>query len=603
MKTITGASSITPKDKFLKNFQCEAVMQSLRWFDTSPSKSVYNGSDPGTGKSIMTVATLNALGFSKILIICPAIMRPTWQNEYREWTTQPHLRVNIIESSKCINKLSNPPQVLIISYDLAAKLPIANWLVQQKFDVLVLDEAHMCLEESTLISTPKGEIPIKDLQEGDYVYSLSDSAVDISRIIIKHKGCSSEPKRRIFFENGGYIEGLDSHRIRTTSGWKEIGKVEILEEVLFVQKKFLCEKSVLFKSTQVLWSRLQESVQKIFTKKSLYEGMSLVSQNVRCFIPKSTPFPSLLQYKMCQVQSLPQWGVERTNGLSQSDEKQIHAKKSQSDLEKNRASSKNSRWQWKTLTFTSNKIKKIMQDSISWSKNTIRVCYSNQNKKTFQKISDLLQSRCSSAKYLPSFRSRWFESQFFQSETTRFEKRQEIEVSRVERIEILERTDNEKTTRGYYDFTLDKNHNYIANGVIVHNCGSTKAQRTKTILKVIWPSIPYRIPLSGTPFESNIISTYPVFSRCMPGHFGTKAEFGARYSNPILTPWGIQYKGVRNYEELKSVIKKNFLKSHTKTFILIKNIHIKNMNVLLNRPWKLEQLLEMRKLFQPTSCP
>lgn len=100
-----------------------------------------------------------------------------------------------------------------------------------------------------------------------------------------------------------------------------------------------------------------------------------------------------------------------------------------------------------------------------------------------------------------------------------------------------------------------------------HYIKTLKAKRTKAILKVLWPKIKYKICLSGTPFTTGVMDGYSVFSK-MHADFGTKAEFGARYSNPELTPWGIKYKGVKRSEELKKLMYGNFMVRYRKEDVL-----------------------------------
>lgn len=91
-----------------------------------------------------------------------------------------------------------------------------------------------------------------------------------------------------------------------------------------------------------------------------------------------------------------------------------------------------------------------------------------------------------------------------------------------------------------------------------HFIKTAKAKRTKAILKGLWPNILCKICLSGTPFTVGVMDGYSIFSKMHPD-FGTKAEYGARYSNPELTPWGIKYKGIKRSAELKELMYKNFM--------------------------------------------
>lgn len=86
-----------------------------------------------TAQAVMAAIRANAL---KILIVCPASVKYGWAKEIDKWTG---------ESSRIINrgkdKLENWKWT-IINYDLLISKPILMQLLGQKWDILVLDEAH-----------------------------------------------------------------------------------------------------------------------------------------------------------------------------------------------------------------------------------------------------------------------------------------------------------------------------------------------------------------------------------------------------------------------------------------------------------------------------
>ena len=61
---------------------------------------------------------------------------------------------------------------------------------------------------------------------------------------------------------------------------------------------------------------------------------------------------------------------------------------------------------------------------------------------------------------------------------------------RLIKKEVLEEINNY-----VYDIEVDENHNYFANGVLVHNCKSPTSQQGKNLLKL---SAPYQLGMTGT---------------------------------------------------------------------------------------------------------
>lgn len=101
-----------------------------------------------------------------------------------------------------------------------------------------------------------------------------------------------------------------------------------------------------------------------------------------------------------------------------------------------------------------------------------------------------------------------------------------------------------------------------------HYVKNTKAQRTKAVLKHLWPKAKYRICLSGTPLLQSAADLWPIFSRILPEEFGDFDTFTSTYTKRKSTPWGVQYSGVKNAEKLSALIRNNFFIRYTKAQVL-----------------------------------
>ena len=102
------SGDVVPIGKVLREFQSEGVSKMLAFL--LAKGHVYNASDLGCGKTIMTAVTLNHLKLKKILIICPAVMRLTWEDEFLRWTTGKY-KVGVISSASDVTPIVTGKQI------------------------------------------------------------------------------------------------------------------------------------------------------------------------------------------------------------------------------------------------------------------------------------------------------------------------------------------------------------------------------------------------------------------------------------------------------------------------------------------------------------
>lgn len=93
----------------------------------------------GLGKSAQTIAALNGLKAKKILILCPASLTTNWRNEIRKFGSEDLNSLPI-----AINK---DAAITIASYTSAPRK-----LTENRFDVVVMDEAHYIKNPKTIRS-------------------------------------------------------------------------------------------------------------------------------------------------------------------------------------------------------------------------------------------------------------------------------------------------------------------------------------------------------------------------------------------------------------------------------------------------------------------
>lgn len=143
MNYLTEKDLKIPEGKQLYHFQRKAILKAMTYIRNIESRAIYNACEMGLGKTIQTCVTLNSLFVKRGLIICPAVMRYTWEDELREWI-DPNLNIKVITKSKDLTRLNNFLDIdyIVCSYDIAAKDATRDILASFKYDALILDEAH-----------------------------------------------------------------------------------------------------------------------------------------------------------------------------------------------------------------------------------------------------------------------------------------------------------------------------------------------------------------------------------------------------------------------------------------------------------------------------
>ena len=93
----------------------------------------------GLGKTCISIGLINALGLSRVLIVCKASIKINWQRKLSEWLDHPR-SVQIINSRvEIVEPLS---EIVIINYDLLTHSYMMHQLKSIKWQLLVCDEAH-----------------------------------------------------------------------------------------------------------------------------------------------------------------------------------------------------------------------------------------------------------------------------------------------------------------------------------------------------------------------------------------------------------------------------------------------------------------------------
>jgi superfamily II DNA or RNA helicase len=118
--------------------------------------------DPGAGKTIMAGLLIKEMklreAIDRILIVCPAALTIQWQDEMLRWFGE---SFDIIFSAVDQQQLTNPWQrssQVIASLDYAKQDDVRERVWQQKWDLVIIDEAHKCSAYTKKSSTRGDEV-------------------------------------------------------------------------------------------------------------------------------------------------------------------------------------------------------------------------------------------------------------------------------------------------------------------------------------------------------------------------------------------------------------------------------------------------------------
>ncbi|MBA2449693.1 MAG: DUF3883 domain-containing protein [Chloroflexi bacterium] len=104
--------------------------------------------DPGAGKTIMAGLLIKEMklreAIERVLILCPAPLTIQWQDELLRWFGEPFdIIFAAVDQQQLVNPWQRASQV-IASLDYAKQNDVRERVWQQRWDLLIVDEAHKC---------------------------------------------------------------------------------------------------------------------------------------------------------------------------------------------------------------------------------------------------------------------------------------------------------------------------------------------------------------------------------------------------------------------------------------------------------------------------
>jgi SNF2 family DNA or RNA helicase len=108
--------------------------------DDTKRKNHLLGDEPGLGKTLQAIRACDEVLANRVLVLCQAIAKIHWQREFVRWQLMPR-NVTVITSQA--DQIPDTG-VVIVNYDMIQRQDhlLRKKLLRQKWDVLILDEAH-----------------------------------------------------------------------------------------------------------------------------------------------------------------------------------------------------------------------------------------------------------------------------------------------------------------------------------------------------------------------------------------------------------------------------------------------------------------------------
>ncbi len=130
--------------------QIEAVYQRML---PQPRLRFLLADDPGAGKTIMAGLLIKEMklreAIERVLILCPAPLTIQWQDELLRWFGE---AFDVIYAAVDQQQLINPWQrhsQIVASIDYAKQDTVRDRIWQQRWDLVIIDEAHKCSARTT----------------------------------------------------------------------------------------------------------------------------------------------------------------------------------------------------------------------------------------------------------------------------------------------------------------------------------------------------------------------------------------------------------------------------------------------------------------------
>jgi len=456
---------------------------------------VYLAIEMRVGKTLIALRTADLLKVEKVLFVTKKKAIGSIISDYEKSGFEFHLEV--------------------INYEQLHK-------IEDIYDVVIADEAH-CFLGNTIVDEKR----IDTIQEGDYVnsYNHVKNIIERKKVIKIYKNrikdtllCLSlgntpivcTKNHKFFVKGKGYIA---AENLKIGDYFYENNKLQNLSKRNNNRQSSLQnQQQSREKGNGMLFKKMfiEVAARGIFDTKTCnnrieLHGMRENNIRLREELPQKITgkYADLFSgmFTKAKKPKSQKWNDRRNekNKFGKDDQKQSNVQirnkgENVANIKENRAQTTNQRWQWSYSKICGTVIGKIRGGIYHGVSGT----YSKRNKRKVQN-SNMLQSRFRKYTKENSHRSGWSQSSINISQRKRQEKNNSIGIVRLDGITNYEPTGGEQFV---YNLEVEKNNNYFANNILVHNCCGAypkPSARTKELKRIISAGNSKLILCSGTP--------------------------------------------------------------------------------------------------------
>lgn len=538
--------------------------------------------EPGLGKTYSSVAAADQTGCRKILVSCPAAVRPHWAREFMNRQTIQR-DVTIVEGNP-----KTPPSntgVTIVSHAAFSSESALDVLRQgQPYDAFIIDE---CFPWETLINTDRGKLSIGTIVTAKMnvkVLSFNVSSGNMEwKPVVRWLRKATETKMvRITHERGSF-DCTDNHKISVGPGiYKKAGRLSTSDTLFFLsdsvcketgKSEILHKKmySELFSDAEVREDNRDAKMCSL--RKAFRHSISVVSKTADLFqtVRLSLSNAAARGSRSIQAAYRAVPGLHKRNqksGVVVTHENEQPYEQSgdacQSNVCYERQNFSGERRQRKDHTAAAS-IGRCPSDSYG-SGNPNSPC-----ENTVRQPALSLQSGFGRARTEGGNRSGWLHAYVEKMEVFRQTENSSAECSRVVGVTVLEPGDRSKSgfvcgeSNAIYDLEVADNHNYLADGVLVSNCHSFRNYDSARTRNLLAPSggfwrWSWRIwGLTGTPIVNSASDLWPLLSGPFH-HDQTWWDFVSQFTEIKQGFNGPTPTGIKNPEGLAQILRPHVLR-------------------------------------------
>jgi hypothetical protein len=125
--------------------------------------------------------------------------------------------------------------------DGSAQIALAEFV--RDVACVIVDE---CFAAGTLVATPEGHRAIEDFKPGDAVYSVDEDTGEIveDSVVRVHTNLTPSIAAEMYeleMEDGTFLHVTGNHKVKTTSGWKQVQDLSTNDEIVDIEIKDINE--------------------------------------------------------------------------------------------------------------------------------------------------------------------------------------------------------------------------------------------------------------------------------------------------------------------------------------------------------------------------